>query len=137
TRRLEKVTRSVGRRTVKADTRDAREVKKEKHLKNIQSIKDRLRAITRESRAELSSTPFKPEVIVLLGKLAKEHVELGIIAAEALVEAVYNDVRDMIDGVSKRDVRDALSGYSRTNDTRPTRSVLQNKLYDIRTELKL
>ena len=54
------------------------------------------------------------EVIPDVARLAKNYLESGINTVEGIVDQVYNDLKDKIDGIDKRDIRDAISGYGRT-----------------------
>jgi len=54
------------------------------------------------------------DAIPVLGKLAKAYVERGVITAEGIVDAIYTEVKNLGLEVSKRDIRDAISGYGTT-----------------------
>jgi uncharacterized protein (DUF2164 family) len=53
------------------------------------------------------------EVIPDVARLAKNYLESGINTVEGIVDQVYNDLKDKIDGIDKRGIRDAISGYGR------------------------
>ena len=74
-------------------------------------------------------------MIPLIGKLAKNYFIDGITSIEAIVDKIYGDVKDIVEGVEKRDVRDAISGYSR--DTRPTKDDLQADIRDLKQQAEL
>ena len=54
-----------------------------------------------------------PMAAVILGKMAKNRVQSGIITVEALVDSIYTAVKNMGIELSKRDIMDAISGYGK------------------------
>ena len=70
----------------------------------------------------------------LIGKMARNRVKAGTIQAEALVDEIYSAVKEHLPDLSKRDVRDAISGYSIA--PKSTRTELQKQLDVIRSELQ-
>jgi hypothetical protein len=114
--------------------RNRAEVKEALKKERSSILEDISKAIQR-SRGKISMNPFPDEVFPLIGKLAKNYYLDGITSIEAIVDKVYEDVKDLVEGVTKRDVRDAISGYGR--DTRPTQDDLQRELFDLREQAKL
>lgn len=114
--------------------RNRAEIKEALKKERFSILEDISKAIQR-SRGKISMNPFPDEVFPLIGKLAKNYFLDGITSIEAIVDKVYEDVKDLAEGVTKRDVRDAISGYGR--DTRPTQDELQRELYDLREQAKL
>lgn len=133
-----KAKQSFNRIRVEA-ARDAREAKraktKEALLKERESIFEQMRKLANKSRGTLSANPIPAEMIPLIGKLAKNYFVDGVTSIEAIVDNIYNDIKDIVDGVEKRDVRDAISGYSR--DSRPTKDELQENIRDLKEQAKL
>jgi hypothetical protein len=124
------------RREAASDTRNRNRAEVKEALKKERSsiLEDISKAIQR-SRGKISMNPFPDEVFPLIGKLAKNYYLDGITSIEAIVDKVYEDVKDLAEGVTRRDVRDAISGYGR--DTRPTQNDLQRELFDLREQAKL
>jgi hypothetical protein len=114
--------------------RNRAEIKEALKKERSSILEDISKAIQR-SRGKISMNPFPDEVFPLIGKLAKNYYLDGITSIEAIVDKVYEDVKDLVEGVTKRDVRDAISGYGR--DTRPTQDDLQRELFDLREQAKL
>jgi hypothetical protein len=71
----------------------------------------------------------------LIGQMARNRVKAGTVKAEALVDEVYAAVSEHLEGVTRRDIRDAISGYSIAPKT--TRSDLRKQLDAVRAELQL
>jgi hypothetical protein len=108
---------------------------KEALKKERSSIIEEMKKILNKNRNQLSMNPIPVEMLPLVGKLAKNYFLDGVTSIETIVDNVYEDVKGLIDGVTKRDVRDAISGYGR--DVRPTQDELQRELYDLREQAKL
>ena len=108
---------------------------KEALKKERSSIIEEMKKILNKNRNQLSMNPIPVEMLPLVGKLAKNYFLDGVTSIETIVDNVYEDVKGLINGVTKRDVRDAISGYGR--DTRPTQDDLQRELYDLREQAKL
>lgn len=119
--------------------REARENRrtqtKETLKKERESIFEEMRKVIKKSRGEVSMNPIPIEMIPLVGKLAKNYFVDGMTSIEAIVDKIHGDLIDIVEGVTKRDVRDAISGYNR--DTRPTKDDLQRDIQDLKTQAKL
>lgn len=119
--------------------REARENKrtqtKETLKKERDSIFEEMRKVIKKSRGEVSMNPIPVEMVPLVGKLAKNYFVDGMTSIEAIVDKIHGDLVDIVEGVTKRDVRDAISGYNR--DTRPTKDDLQKDIQDLKTQAKL
>lgn len=68
--------------------------------------------------AEVGTAIVDLETIQILGKMARNRFEKGIVKAEDLASAIHEAVKDSLPGVELRDVRDAISGYGREKKTR-------------------
>jgi hypothetical protein len=126
--KLRREAASDGRNRNRAEVKEA--LKKERS-----SIIEEMKKILNKNRNQLSMNPIPVEMLPLVGKLAKNYFLDGKTSIEAIVDNVYEDLKDLVDGVTKRDVRDAISGYGR--DTRPTQNDLQRELFDLREQAKL
>ena len=118
------------------DSRNRNRAEVQEALKNERSsIIEEMNKILKKNRSKLSMNPIPDEMFPLVGKLAKNYFVSGVTSVEAIVDKVYDDVKDLVGNVSKRDVRDAISGYGK--DTRPTQNELQRQIYDLREQAKL
>lgn len=108
---------------------------KESLKKERSSIIEEMNKILNKNRGTLSANPIPVEMFPLVAKLAKNYFVDGVTSIEGIVDNIYNDIKDLVDGVTKRDVRDAISGYGK--DSRPTQNDLQRELIDLREQAKL
>lgn len=84
--------------------------------------------------SKLSANPLAdPTLYSLIGKIAKNRVEAGFNTASGLVDEVYNTIKDQVKGVTKRDVRDAISGYGMPTKTK---SQIDTEITKIKRELR-
>lgn len=72
------------------------------------------------------------EILKLVLKLARNRVQKGTVTAEGLVDEIHGLLSDTVDGLTKRDVREMISGYGRTGTPR---SELQKKIDALKSEL--
>jgi hypothetical protein len=78
---------------------------------------------------------FDPEMLAVLSHMARNRVQvLGTNAAE-VVDHIYNAVKDHIDGVTPRDIRDAISGYGKT--AQPSADELAKQFSEVKAQLRL
>lgn len=79
---------------------------------------------------------FDPQQAVelsrLLTSLARNYIEAGVVKAEALVDAVHNEVKDVTE-LTRREVSDLISGYGRVRQ--PKGDPIEKKLNELRTIL--
>lgn len=101
---VERIKKDVGKKRTIADIKVERKV-----------ILDTIREKLKESPSGTLSLADSPLAKILpdVGKLAKGYVEEGVIRLEDLVAKVHGDLKDIVDGLSERDVRDAISGYGK------------------------
>lgn len=100
-----------------------------------------LKAQFAQARAEIKSIQpsglagLDPEgkLTILIGKMARNRIKAGTVEAGALVDEIHAAIKDYAD-VSKRDVRDAISGYKMEQPER--RSDLERRLAEVRSELQ-
>ena len=56
-----------------------------------------------------------PAAIPVLVEMAKNRIKAGVLTVEGVVDSVHSEVQRFIKGVSKREIRDAISGYGETS----------------------
>ena len=74
-----------------------------------------------------------PMAVVILGKMAKNRVRSGIITVEGLVDSIYTEVKQW--GLSKRDIRDAISGYGIT--AQMSKEAIAVQLRELKRQMRL
>lgn len=63
----------------------------------------------------VSANPFlDPELLGIVGKIAKNRVESGLTRIEDIVDDIHGALTTIGHDVTKRDIRDAISGYGKT-----------------------
>lgn len=72
------------------------------------------------------------ELTRLVGKLARNYIEDGVVQAGGLVDAVHNHLKDVTD-LTKREVSDLISGYGRIG--KPTTDKVEQKLNELKSIL--
>lgn len=76
-----------------------------------------------------------PTAAIILGKMAKNRVQSGIVTAKGVVDAVYTAVKEMGFDISLREVRDAISGYGVTS--KMSQEALAVQLRELRHQMRL
>lgn len=75
------------------------------------------------------------EITPHLSGLAKDYMRKGINTFEGLVDQLHDDFKEHLEGVTKRDIADALSGYGKT--TKPTKDTLEAQLTELKRQGRL
>lgn len=78
---------------------------------------------------------FNTQQIALMTKMTKNRILKGANTIEGIVDEIYVSLANQIEGVTKRDIRDAISGYGKFAE--PTKNELQTRLNDIKRQGKL
>lgn len=66
-----------------------------------------------ENFIELSEGSINSGLNSILGDIAYNRVLAGLDTIEEIVDSIYGDIKDSIPGVTKREIRDAISGYGK------------------------
>lgn len=74
------------------------------------------------------------EAIKILGEITRNYVREGITDVSQIVDAIHKEVKDAIEGITPRDIRDAISGYGR--NIKKTRNELQASVMDLRRQMQ-
>lgn len=84
----------------------------------------------------LHANPFAdPKAVKILGRLAENKVRSGYLTVEGVIDSIYTDLKNTGIEVSKRDIRDAISGYGKT--THLSKEEITAKLRELRHEMRL
>ena len=102
-------------RMAKEAQRAGQKDRKEQRLALDDEFGDMVKKFDSLIMGRMSSNPmFDPEAIGLLGKMARNRVESGITRIEDIVDYVHEQLTNLGHEISKRDIRDAISGYGKT-----------------------
>lgn len=94
-----------------------------------------LKKIAKKQASTLSANPIPAEMIPILAKLTKNYVLDGVVTLEGIVDNIYHDLKDDLTGITKRDVRDAISGYGKVAEM--SKDEINVKLREIKQEGRL
>lgn len=118
-----------------AVTKMVKERKATTRAEKITDIKGRREDLIRKfvkSNSQANSGFFNVESLPILKDIALTHIDEGIVKVEALVDAVHESIKEHFPDATKRNVRDALSGYDRDPVARK-----QSKFAELKTEMRL
>ena len=115
--------------------KEKRLAKKQDLKEERQNLYEELKKIRREQMSRLSANPIPVEMIPTITKLAKNLILDGIVTLDGVVENIHENLKDIVDGVTERDIRDALSGYGIVK--LPSKKELDVKLRDIKAQGRL
>src|SRR6185369_16942237 len=89
----------------------SKKASKEDILKERQTLIEELKKAWKEDRSQLGTVPLPTQTIAAIGKLAVNYFREGYVNLEEITEKVFDDVKAHITGISKKDIRDAISQY--------------------------
>ena len=118
---------------------------KEDYVKERSSLKDELKAAKEKHEKWLKDnnintmggSPFvlTTDMAKIIAKIVKSHAEETVSKFEDLVENVYNEVKDVLEGVSKKDIVNVMAGVY--NEKKETVEDAAAKIFDYKQEAKL
>lgn len=76
-----------------------------------------------------------PVAVVILGRMARNRVKSGVVSAEGIIDSIYVEVQKMGVELSKRDIRDAISGYGVTS--KPSAEIIASQLREAKHQMRL
>ena len=103
-----------------------------------QELSEEFAGLTKELNTVLSgqfNMGIDPLAIVILGKMAKNRVHSGIITVEGVIDALYTEVKNMGADLSKREIRDAISGYGKIAEM--SKKTIDVQMRDLRRQMRL
>jgi hypothetical protein len=119
-----------------------KEVRSNKRAASKESLKAeredlyaKLKEIQREQMSKLSSNPLPVEMVPVISKLAKNLIKDGIVTLDGVVDEIHANITDIYEDITKRDIRDALSGYGKFK--LPTKDEVASQLREIKSQAKL
>jgi len=154
--KLENLTKQLQESIEKSRTYEDKisQLESEKKIRQTRSEVDRItrqRAGTRAPKAVLSverqelfakfrstigrvQMLLDPEQVLVMGQLARNYVQEGILDAKKIVDEIKNELKDIPD-LTKRDIRDAISGYGVT--AKLSQDEINTALREARRQMRL
>lgn len=141
--RLKEYDEEAAQRAAEAELRRlAREERDERRRTQRTKTKDvldqefvRLSQQFARAASRLSANPFfDPTLYALIGKMARNRVQAGINNVDELVDSIYQEVRDHVEEGSPRELRDAISGYGKSESMTPDE--IAQRLSKIKKQLR-
>lgn len=130
---IDKSIKEIVREHNKQERKASKEYLKEERKSILGDIKEKLK----NRRQTLSAgIPIPVEILPDVAKLTKNYIKEGVINVEQLVDNVYNDLKDYVEGLDKRTVRDTISGYGQKKKEF-TRSELAKQQTEVRKIARL
>lgn len=119
-------------REVKFEERQARrKVKKETLDKEFDNL------IKEFAKAQTLNVGLTSQQISLYTRMTKNRIQSGVTSLEAIVDQLFQATKDKIEGVTKREIRDAISGVTRIAKKVETKSDLVKEFREIQKQGKL
>lgn len=72
---------------------------------------ENLKAAIKKDTSNLSANPLPINTLEAVSKLALNYFKDGVVTIEGLTNKIYDDLKDIVDGLDKKQVRDAISTY--------------------------
>lgn len=98
-----------------AKNKEEKEKLKEEEKKLLDDLK---KAFRKDMGGLHSGIPIPKETLEALGKLAVNYFKQGVVGLEAMVDKIYNNLKDDVDGISKKDIRNAIANYEPLTEQR-------------------
>jgi hypothetical protein len=138
--RIQKLEAELAFKRMERDSRKAKRAETKSELDDeFAKLKTQF-TLARKENARISSSGFAaidPEgkLTALVGKMALNRVKAGVTSIEGIVDDVYSALSDQLEGLTKRDVRDAISGYGR-DPKRRTIDQMVKELAGLKVEMR-
>lgn len=140
----DQTTISKVKRTAELQEREAkRDITKASLRKEREGLLAELHLQAKKSRGELGANKIPLEMAPTIAKLARNYVLDGVVSLSSVVDKLYNDLKDHIDGLDKKElsdlVKDNFDKYlAEQNQVRLDRSkkLQSKKLTDLKDQLE-
>lgn len=115
----------------------AYEQRKAGRVKTKETLSTEFTYLNRELSAVLGKlhAGIDPQAVLILGKMAKNRVQSGIVTMEGVVDSIYMAVKEAGYELSKRDIRDAISGYGKIIEM--SKDPLKVQLRELKRQMRL
>lgn len=90
--------------------RSVRERKEELKKERTSLIEDLKKAIKKDS-GNLGANPLPIHTIEAVSKLALNYFKDGVLSIEGITNKIYNDLKDVVEGIDKNQIREAVASY--------------------------
>ncbi len=134
----EKLAELQSQRAFRSEQRQvAHEGRRVRRAQTKEQLDDELAALSAEfaKKTNTANVAIDPTLIPIMAKMARNRVKAGANTAEAVVDSVYQLVKDQVEGITPRDVRDALSGYGQP--PKPTKAQATAQLGEVKRQMRL
>lgn len=126
--------RSV-QRMIRENAQETRRTGRAKAKADLDTEFDQLRKQFVKAGSQLNSG-IPAELIPIVAKMAKNRVAAGINTIDGLVDNIHEALKDHVEGITTRDIRDAISGYGQTV-SQGTRSEAVKNLAEMQKQMRL
>ncbi len=105
---VKKIKRDVDKEIRKADRGEAKKILDTE----FDALAKKLNSILNPNKLNAG---IDPAAVPVLLEMARNRIRKGVVNVNEIVDAVHERVKDVLEGVTKRDIRDAISGYGKTS----------------------
>lgn len=113
-----------------------RALNRKQNIADIQARRSELYKSLYKETSALNVNPFaNVKATKILGEIAYEFVREGVTRAEDIVDRIYTDLKDKYEGLSKRDIMEAITNYGLQNTK--TENELNKSFSDAKEAMKL
>ena len=122
----------------KAKTKEDYKAERKNYLEELKAAKEehlkwmRDNGISNQSVVPNGGVVLTTKMAKIILKIVKSHAEEIGANLQEVVSKVYDEVKDVFDGITERDVRDVISGVY--NEKKLTRNEIAEKMRDLRDE---
>ncbi|MDQ3920211.1 MAG: 2'-5' RNA ligase family protein, partial [Acidobacteriota bacterium] len=144
----EELKRAKAARAVKRIQRDAeRETRRTRRAATREQLDQEFADLKQQfaqARAEIRNTVqpsglagLDPEgkLTAIIARMARNRVRAGVVTLDGLVDEIHGHLSDVLDGLTKRDIRDAISGYGEERKS-PERDEAASRLAELRRQMR-
>lgn len=126
---------SRGLEKIRADA--ARERRQAKRAETKQELAAEFTSLVKELNESLGGlhSGVDPTAALVLGKMAKNRVKSGVVTVEGIIDHIYTELKKAGIDLSKRDIRDAISGYGVT--AHMSKEAVAKQLRELKRQMRL
>lgn len=108
---------------------------RQNYIKELKDAKEKHEQWLKDNGIQKSgiSIPLTGDMLKAIGKIVKSHVEEGVQKAEEIASKVYDEVKDIFEGITKNDIIDIMAGRY---NIKSERTDLAKQVAEVRKEAK-